>query len=121
MASAAPGPRFQVNGAAAGYLIDGFDIQEEQLKTGGSPASLGLGWGVEPESAWGKLFDGERELLMPSERGRWDTFYPAVATGRRRSRRTAGRSTGRGGNGTGAGRRPGVLRDRHRDPARMTG
>ena len=79
MASAAPGPRFQVNGTAAGYLIDGFDVQEEQLKNGGSPASLGPGWGVEPESAWGRLFDGERELLMPSERGRWDTFYPAVA------------------------------------------
>ena len=79
MASAAPGPRFQVNGSAAGYLIDGLDVQEEQLKNGGSPASLGLGWGVEPESAWGRLFDGERELLMPSERGRWDTFYPAVA------------------------------------------
>src|SRR5664279_6600404 len=79
MASAAPGPRFQVNGSAAGYLIDGFDVQEEQLKNGGSPAGIGPGWGVEPESAWGRLFDGQRELLMPSERGRWDTFYPAVA------------------------------------------
>ena len=41
MASAAPGPRFQVNGRLGGFVIDGFDVQEEQLKAGGSPASLG--------------------------------------------------------------------------------
>ena len=79
MASAAPGPRFQVNGSVGGYLIGGFDVQEEQLKNGGSPAGLGPAWGVEPESAWGTMFDGEREMPVPSERGRWDTFYPAVA------------------------------------------
>ena len=56
MASAAPGPRFQVNGNRGGFVIDGFDVQEEQLKAGDSPASLGAGWGVEPESAWGRLY-----------------------------------------------------------------
>ena len=34
MASAAPGTRFLVNGTRGGFLIDGFDIQEEQLKAG---------------------------------------------------------------------------------------
>ncbi len=79
MASAAPGPRFQLNGDRAGFVIDGFDVQEEQLKAGESPASLGRGWGVEPESAWGRLYSAQGSRTVPSERGRWDTYYPAVA------------------------------------------
>ena len=79
MASAAPGPRFQVNGDLGGFVIDGFDVQEEQLKEGGSPASLGEGWGVEPESAWGQLYNESGSSRVPSERGRWDSYYPAVA------------------------------------------
>ena len=79
MASAAPGPRFQVNGRLGGFVIDGFDVQEEQLKAGGSPASLGSDWGVEPESAWGLLYTESGAERVPSERGRWDTYYPAVA------------------------------------------
>ena len=79
MATAAPGPRLLVNGSSAGYLVDGFDVQEEQLKSGESPASLGELWGVEPESAWGSLYTGEDSRRIPSERGRWDTYYPAVA------------------------------------------
>ncbi len=78
MASAAPGPRLQANGSRGGFVIDGFDVQEEQLKAGGSPASLGEQWGREPESAWGTLHTGDTRLRVPSERGRWDTFYPAV-------------------------------------------
>ncbi len=63
-----------------GFVIDGFDGQEEQLKAGGSPASLGAEWGVEPESAWGRLYTGgQRGRPVPSERGAWDTYYPAVA------------------------------------------
>jgi len=79
MASAAPGPRLQVNGTRGGFVIDGFDIQEEQLKSGASPATLGAGWGVEPESAWGRFYDGNGSRLVPSERGAWDSYYPAVA------------------------------------------
>ncbi len=79
MASAAPGPRLQVNGNLGGFVIDGFDVQEEQLKAGGSPATLGAEWGVEPESAWGLLYTGSGAERVPSERGRWDTYYPAVA------------------------------------------
>jgi predicted dehydrogenase len=79
MASAAPGPRLQVNGRLGGFVIDGFDIQEEQLKAGGSPASLGSAWGVEPESAWGALYTERGAERVRSERGRWDTYYPAVA------------------------------------------
>ncbi|WP_229673809.1 Gfo/Idh/MocA family protein [Nakamurella endophytica] len=79
MASAAAGPRFQVNGDAGGYLVHGFDVQEQQLKDGGSPASLGAEWGVEPPSAWGTLTTADGSRPVPSERGRWDVFYPAVA------------------------------------------
>jgi predicted dehydrogenase len=79
LASAAPGPRFQVNGDRAGFVIDGFDIQEQQLKAGHSPASLADGWGVEPESAWGRLYYGDAVGPVPSERGAWDSYYPAVA------------------------------------------
>jgi predicted dehydrogenase len=79
LASAAPGPRFQVNGDRAGFVVDGFDIQEEQLKAGHTPASLGAGWGVEPESRWGWLYAGDVARPVPSERGAWDTYYPAVA------------------------------------------
>lgn len=79
LASAAPGPRFQVNGDRAGFVIDGFDGQEDQLKAGHTPASLGAGWGVEPESAWGRLWAGMDSEPVPSERGAWESFYPAVA------------------------------------------
>jgi len=79
MASASPGPRLQVNGTGGGFVIDGFDIQEQQLKSGGSPATLGTEWGVEPESAWGRFYDSDGSRPVPSERGAWDTYYPAVA------------------------------------------
>ncbi|MEP6561310.1 MAG: Gfo/Idh/MocA family oxidoreductase, partial [Nakamurella sp.] len=79
MASAAPGPRFQVNGTLGGFVIDGFDVQEEQLKSGASPATLGAGWGVEPESAWGRHYDAVGSRQVRSERGAWDSYYPAVA------------------------------------------
>lgn len=80
LAAAAPGPRFQVNGDRAGYVVDGFDGQEDQLKGGHTPADLGPAWGAEPESAWGRLYDGSGAgEPVPSARGAWDTFYPAVA------------------------------------------
>lgn len=79
LAAAAPGPRFQVNGDRAGFVVDGFDGQEDQLKAGHTPASLGAAWGVEPESAWGRLYTGAGSQPVPSARGAWPTFYPAVA------------------------------------------
>lgn len=76
LASAAPGPRFQVNGDLGGYVVHGFDGQEDQLKAGLSPADPGFG--AEPESAWGRLYRGDGGEPVPSERGAWRTFYPAV-------------------------------------------
>jgi len=80
MASAAAGPRFQVAGSLGGFLIDGFDAQEARLKAGESPATLGSRWGFEPASAFGILTTAQGAVPVPSERGRWDSFYPAVAS-----------------------------------------
>lgn len=77
LASAAPGPRFQLNGDLGGFVVGGFDGQEDQLKAGLSPADPGFG--AEPEPAWGRLYQGEVGTPVPSERGAWRTYYPAVA------------------------------------------
>ncbi|MEV8508280.1 Gfo/Idh/MocA family oxidoreductase [Actinoplanes sp. NPDC051475] len=76
---AAPGPRFRVTGTTGTYIVDGIDGQEAALKAGRSPAALGDRWGVEPEHAWGRLYRGTTGAPVRSERGRWDSFYPAFA------------------------------------------
>lgn len=79
MAAPAAGPRFQINGSAAGFVINGFDGQEQLLKDGARPALLGDTWGSEPPWTYGSLTTAEGTGPVVSERGRWDTFYPAVA------------------------------------------
>ncbi|MFC3999617.1 Gfo/Idh/MocA family oxidoreductase [Nocardiopsis sediminis] len=70
------GPRFRVLGDAAAFTIDGLDGQEERLGRGERPGSPD--WGVEPESAWGRLgADGELRAV-PSERGDYPAFYAGV-------------------------------------------
>jgi predicted dehydrogenase len=76
----APGPRFRVTGTSATYLVDGVDIQEELLLSGRTPASEGKAWGTEPQDRWGTLHSDSGVVSQPSERGRWDTYYPAFAT-----------------------------------------
>jgi predicted dehydrogenase len=76
---AAPGPRLRVTGTAGTYIVDGIDGQEAALKAGRSPADLGDRWGAEPEQAWGRLYQGAGWEPVPSERGRWDLYYPAFA------------------------------------------
>jgi predicted dehydrogenase len=75
----APGPRLKVAGTAGAYTVDSLDGQEDLLKRGHTPAELGDEWGVEPESAWGRLSRGDAGVPVPRERGRWDLFYPAFA------------------------------------------
>jgi predicted dehydrogenase len=76
----APGPRFRVTGTTGSYvnatLMDG---QEDLLLAGHTPATLGEKWGVEPPERWGRLHRGDAGEPVPTERGRWDTFYPAFA------------------------------------------
>ncbi|MEA2296651.1 MAG: hypothetical protein QOE86_4290 [Solirubrobacteraceae bacterium] len=75
----APAPRFRVTGTEGSYVVGGMDGQEEALIAGRSPASEGDDWGTEPEQRWGLLQRGESSEPVPSERGRWDTYYPAFA------------------------------------------
>jgi predicted dehydrogenase len=76
----ATGPRFRMTGTAASYVgIADMEGQEHLLVAGHSPATY-PDWGVEPAARWGRVFrDGTSEPLR-SERGAWDTFYPAFAT-----------------------------------------
>jgi predicted dehydrogenase len=76
---AAPGPRLRVSGTTGAFIVDGIDGQEAVLKAGRSPADLGDRWGVEPEHTWGRLYRGATGASVHSERGRWDTYYPAFA------------------------------------------
>jgi predicted dehydrogenase len=79
LAAPAAGPRFLVQGSAGGVRIEGFDVQEAQLKSGGSPALLGEGWGADRGRS-ARVFSLGGEVQEPAmERGRWDMFYSAVA------------------------------------------
>jgi len=75
----APGPRFRVRGSAGAYVVFGMDGQEEALIAGRTPAGEGDAWGAEPPERWGRLERGSESEPVPSERGRWDAFYPAFA------------------------------------------
>jgi predicted dehydrogenase len=74
-----PAPRFRVRGSAGAYVIGGMDGQEDALIAGRSPATEGDAWGTEPPERWGRLQRGDTSEPVPSERGRWDTYYPAFA------------------------------------------
>lgn len=83
LATPAAGPRLLVQGSRAGVRIEGFDVQEAQLKAGATPRSLGRAWGVDPERTAVVVeadhADGATTAQIPLERGRWDAFYPGVA------------------------------------------
>ncbi len=68
-----------MRGTAGTYVIGATDGQAEALMAGRSPATDGDAWGSEPPERWGRLQRGETSEPVPSERGRWDTYYPAFA------------------------------------------
>ena len=71
-----PAPRFRVRGSEGAYVVHGMDGQEPALIAGERP---GEDWFTEPPERWGRLERGDEGEPVPSERGRWDTFYPAFA------------------------------------------
>ena len=71
--------RIRLLGSEGAYVIGGVDGQEDALRAGRTPASDGDLWGVEPESTWGEIRQGAVFEPVPTQRGRWDTFYPAFA------------------------------------------
>ena len=80
-----PRRRFVVSGTSGAYAVEDMDGQEDALKAGLSPATEGPTWGVEPESRWGVIRRGDAAPeAVPSEQGRWDTFYPQFARAVRR-------------------------------------
>ncbi|GAA3176577.1 MULTISPECIES: Gfo/Idh/MocA family oxidoreductase [Streptomyces] len=83
-AAAQLGPRFRVLGSAAGYVKYGLDPQEAALRAGERPGAEGVAWGVEPESAWGRLGAGESPQTgggtpVPTLPGDYPAYYAAVA------------------------------------------
>jgi predicted dehydrogenase len=75
-----PGPRFRVTGEHATFVLETpMDGQEAALRSGTTPASAGSAWGVEPESAWGHLHCDDGDEIVPTARGRWDSFYEQFA------------------------------------------
>jgi predicted dehydrogenase len=76
----APGPRFRVTGTAGSYVLDKtMEIQEPLLIAGRTPATDGDQWGTEPNEDWGRVERGGAVAVVATERGRWDTYYPAFA------------------------------------------
>jgi predicted dehydrogenase len=77
----APAPRIRVTGSKGSFVTSAsMDGQESALIAGRTPASDGVDWGREPETAWGSLGRGEDRRAIPSERGRWDLFYQQFAS-----------------------------------------
>ncbi|MGW2509457.1 Gfo/Idh/MocA family oxidoreductase [Streptomyces scopuliridis] len=78
------GPRFRVLGSAAGYVKHGLDPQEADLREGRRPGR-GPGWGMEPESLWGRIGAGESPLTggghpVETEPGDYPAYYAGIAT-----------------------------------------
>ncbi|GAB3452062.1 Gfo/Idh/MocA family oxidoreductase [Streptomonospora sediminis] len=70
------GPRFRALGDRAAFTISGLDSQEDRLGEGERPDAAD--WGVEPQSAWGRLGTDEESHEVRSERGCYPAFYAAV-------------------------------------------
>jgi scyllo-inositol 2-dehydrogenase (NADP+) len=74
----ASGPRFRVLGTGAAFSVDGLDPQEGALRHGGA-RPVDTGFGEVPRDAWGVLTDDSGSAAVPSERGRYASFYDGVA------------------------------------------
>jgi predicted dehydrogenase len=75
----APAPRLRVSGTEGSYVVPAMDSQERHLIEGRSPAGEPDSWGAEDEADWGWIQRGDSREVVPSERGRWDSYYPAFA------------------------------------------
>ena len=75
-----PGPRIILHGTEGSYLKWGDDPQEENMKQGVVPGSDG--WGLEPESAWGKINSSYKGSNLkgtyPTLPGNYLAFYDNV-------------------------------------------
>ena len=76
--SADLGPRFRALGDRAAYVSYGLDVQEDQLRSGLTPADDG--YGVTPPESYGLLGTPGDTRPMPTDPGRYQDFYSQVAT-----------------------------------------
>jgi scyllo-inositol 2-dehydrogenase (NADP+) len=76
--SALPPPRFTVHGTRGSYLINGLDVQEDQLKAGLRPGDAGFG---KNPPGWLRQVDGERDYQGEHATldGDYAGFYRALA------------------------------------------
>ncbi|MFG2938460.1 Gfo/Idh/MocA family oxidoreductase [Streptomyces sp. NPDC048282] len=77
------GPRFRVLGSKAGYVKYGLDPQEAALREGERPGTSD-GWGVEPESLYGRIGAGESPVtgggrIVPTVPGDYPAYYAGLA------------------------------------------
>lgn len=71
-----PGPRFRVTGSNAAYVKWGLDVQEDALRIGGRPGTMG--WGEEPAEKWGQVVAGSERRTVPAVPGSYQSFYAAL-------------------------------------------
>jgi scyllo-inositol 2-dehydrogenase (NADP+) len=74
--AAHPGPRFRVLGTRGTWTKHGLDVQEAALREGADPRDPGFG--RDPSSRWGVLDTGEVSHRVPTEPGRYTTFYEGL-------------------------------------------
>lgn len=79
LVAASAGIRFQLNGFEGGATLDGFDIQEEDLFAGRTPAGMGDSWGLEPHDRLARLQVGDAVEFRSLIKGAWSVYYPAMA------------------------------------------
>lgn len=71
------GPRLRILGYRAAYTTWGLDVQEAALRDGARPGTAG--WGTVPPERYGRLgVDGDLRPV-PTEPGRYQSFYAEVA------------------------------------------
>ena len=76
--SALPPPRFSVHGTRGSYLINGLDVQEDQLKAGLRPGDAGFG---KNPAGWLRQVDGDQDRQggHATLDGDYAGFYRALA------------------------------------------
>lgn len=64
-------------GEAGSYVSSGTDVQAQAIFAGRRPADDLAGWGFETQELWGTLRTAEGARSIPSEQGRYHTYYEA--------------------------------------------
>ncbi len=73
---AGPGPRLRVLGSRAAFIVEHLDGQEAALRAGRLPSEPAFG--TEAPESFGQLHIGNLSEVVPSEPGRWQSFYSSL-------------------------------------------